>query len=58
MRQDVAGILGGGRINGHVAFVNVLDIAVLVDHERGAIAVATLFVKNSVILNDCAFEVA
>ena len=58
MRQNVAGIGGAGRIDGHTAFVDVLDNSVLVDHKRGAVAIATLFVEDAVILYDGAFEIA
>jgi hypothetical protein len=55
MRQDVAGILGAGRIDGFVAFLDVLDLAVLIDDERSAIRISAVLVKNSVVLDDRAF---
>jgi hypothetical protein len=51
MRQYVAGVGGGGWIDRHAAFIDVSNDAVLVDDERGSIAEALFFIKNSVILH-------
>ena len=56
VRQNVAGVLGAGRIDRYAAFIDVLDNSVLINYERGAIAIATLFVKDAVIFHDGAFE--
>jgi len=44
-------------IDCHAAFVDVLDNSVFVDYKRGAIAIATLFVKDAVVFHDGAFEI-
>ena len=58
MRQDVAGLGGAVRIQGHPAFVDVLDNSVLIDHEGRAIAEALLFVEDSIVLHYSSFEIA
>src|SRR5437773_7753464 len=58
MRQDVASILSAGRIDGFVAFLDVLDDAVFVDYERSAIAVAALFIEDAVVFYHRVFYVA
>ena len=58
MRQDVARVGSAGWIDGHVAFVDVADDAVLVDHECGAIAEALRLVEDSIGLHYCALEIA
>lgn len=58
MHQDVAGIDHGRWIDGHVAFVDVLDDAFFVDHEGGAITEALLFIENAIVFDDGAFEIA
>ena len=58
MRQDVARISRSRGIDSYVAFVYVLDYSVLVDHERRAVAIATLFIEDAIILDDSAFEIA
>ena len=57
MRQHVACFGGGGWIDRDAAFVYVLDDALLVDDECGSIAEALFFVKDSVISDDCSFEI-
>jgi len=56
--QHVTGINNGGRIDRDVAFVDVLNDAVLVDHEGGPIAEALFFVEDTIIFDDGAFEIA
>jgi len=46
------------RIDRDVSFVDVLDDAVFVDHEGGAIAEALFFVEDAIIFDDRAFEIA
>lgn len=58
MRQDVARVRSSGNVDGHVAFIDVLDDSILVDHKRGAISVAAIFVINSVIFHHCVLDVA
>jgi len=58
MRQDVARVRGARRIDSHSSFIDVLDEAVFIDDERGAISVAAFFVKYPVISDDCSFEIA
>src|SRR6266508_1692684 len=55
VRQDVAGIFSARRINCFVAFLDVLDDSVLVDHKRRAISIATFFIEDAVVLNDLTF---
>jgi len=56
--QHVTGVNNGGRIDRDVSFVDVLNDAVLIDHEGGAIAEALLFVEDTIIFDDGAFEIA
>jgi hypothetical protein len=56
--QYVTGINNGGRIDRDVAFVDVLNDAFFVDHEGGPIAEALLFVEDTIIFDDGAFEIA
>ena len=56
--EHVARLHNGGRIDGDVSFVNVLNDAFFIDQERGAISKALLFVKDTVSFDDCAFEIA
>ena len=58
MSQDIAGVLGAGWIDGHVAFVDMLDDSVFIDHKGCPVSVTALFVKDPVIFHDCSFEVA
>src|SRR5476651_672485 len=58
VRQDVAGVLGGGWVDGDVPFVDVLNDPVFVDHKGRAITKALLLVKNSIVLNYRALEIA
>ena len=51
MRQYVAGFRGGGWIDRHAAFVNVLNDSLLVDDEGGSVAEALFLIKDSVILH-------
>jgi len=58
MLKNVTGINNGGRIDRDVAFVDVLNEAFLVDHEGGPVAEALLFVEDTIIFDDGAFEIA
>ena len=58
MLQHVACVDDGRRIDRDVSFVDVLNDAVFIDQEGGAIAKALLFVEDAVILHDGAFEIA
>ena len=58
MRQDIAGILGAGWIDGFVAFLDVLNDSVFVDYERRAITIASIFVEDAVLVHDRSFEIA
>ena len=58
MRQDVAGVLGAGGIDRYVTFVDVLNDPVLIDHKGGAVSIATLFVKDSIVLHHRSFKIA
>ncbi len=58
MRQHVARVFRAGRIDRHVAFVDVLNKTVFVDYKRGAIAVAAFLIEDAILLHDGAFEVA
>src|SRR5215471_8070725 len=58
MRQNVARVLCGGRIDGDVAFIDVLNDSVLVDHKGRTISVAAILVVNAVILHHGSFEIA
>jgi hypothetical protein len=57
MRQYIAGFDGGGWIDRHAAFVDVLNDPVLVDDERGSISEALFFIKNSVIFHHSSLEI-
>lgn len=58
VRQDIAGVLGAGWIDRHVAFVDVLDDSVFIDNEGGAVSIAALFVKDPIVFHDCSLEIA
>ena len=58
MSQHVARLNGRSRIDCNVSFVNVANDPVFIDHEGGAISKALLFIKDTVVFDDCAFEVA
>ena len=58
MRQDIAGVFGAGWIDRHVAFVDMLDDSVFVDHESGPVSIATVFVKDPIVSHDCSLEIA
>src|ERR1041384_8149639 len=58
VRQDVASVGRAGDVDRHVAFVDVLNDPVLVDHERGAISIAAIFVEDAVVFHDRLFDVA
>ena len=54
MRKDIARIFRAGWIDSDVAFVDVLNDSIFIDHERCAIGVTTVFVEDSVVLDDAA----
>ena len=56
--QDIAGVLGAGWIDRHIAFVDMLDDSVFIDNKGCPVSVTALFVKDPVIFHDCSFEVA
>ena len=58
MRQDIARVGRGRRIDRHVAFVDVLNDPLLVYDKGGAITIAALFIEDSVVPDNRAFEVA
>ena len=58
MRQDIARVFCSRRVDRHAAFVDMLNDAVLIDHERRAISVAAFFVEDAVVFHDRAFEIA
>src|SRR5262249_32166503 len=58
VRQDVARIFSAGWVDGIVAFLDMLDNSVFVDHESSTIAVAPFFIKDAVVLDYRAFEIA
>src|ERR1044071_5600969 len=57
MLKHVTSVDDCGWIDRDVAFVDVLNDAFFIDHEGGSIAKALLFVKDTVILHDSAFEI-
>ena len=52
MRQTAAGLVGARRIDGLVAFLDVGDLAVLVDHESGAVGDAELRDQHAILLRN------
>jgi hypothetical protein len=58
VRQDIAGVLGAGWIDGHVALVDMLDDSVFIDNKGGPVAITALFVKDPVVFHDCSLEIA
>jgi hypothetical protein len=58
MLEHVTCIHDGGRIDGDVSFVDLLDDAFLIDQERGAVSKALLLVKDTISFDYCAFEIA
>jgi hypothetical protein len=57
MREHVTRLYSSARIDRDVSFVNVSNDTFLIDHEGGSIAKALLFVKDTVVFNNSAFEV-
>jgi len=57
MREHVTCFDSGARIDGDVSFVDVLNDAVFVDHEGGAVSKTLLFVEDTIVFDDGAFEV-
>ncbi len=58
MLKHVAGVNDRGRIDRDVSFVNVPDDAFFIDQEGGAISKALFLVKDAIVFNDSAFEIA
>ena len=58
MCERVARLSGARRINGRISFLNVPNDAFFINHERGPISKALFFVKDTVILDHSAFEIA
>jgi hypothetical protein len=58
MLKHVTSVDYGRRIDRDVAFVDVTNDAFFVDQESGAISKALLLVKNAIVFDDGAFEVA
>ena len=56
--QYVTCVDNRGWIDGDVSFVNVTNDAFFVDQESGAISKALLLIKNTIVFDDGAFEVA
>ena len=58
MCQDVACIVCGRRVDRHFPFIDVLNNSLGIDHKRGPIAEALIFIENPVILYHRSFEIA
>ena len=56
--QQTAGRVRAARVDGRLPDFDVLDHAVLVDDESGAVRESLLFVQNSVVFGDGPLEVA
>jgi len=56
--QHVTCVNNGGRVDCNVSFVDVLNDAFFVDQEGGPITEALLFVEDTIIFDDGAFEIA
>jgi hypothetical protein len=56
--EHVTRLYNGGGIDGDVAFVNVTNDAFFIDEEGGPISKPLLFVEDTIVLNDSAFEIA
>ncbi len=58
MLKHVTCVDYGRRIDRDVSFVNVTNDAFFIDQESGAISKALLLIKNTIVFDDGAFEVA
>ena len=58
MCQNVACIVCGRRVDRHFPFIDVLNNSLGIDHKRGPIAEALIFIENPVILYHRSFEIA
>ena len=58
MLEDVTRLDNSSRIDRGVSFVDVPNDSFFIDQEGGAISKALLFVKDTIILNYSAFEIA
>jgi hypothetical protein len=56
--EDVTRLDNGSWIDCDVPFVDVSNDAFLIDEEGGAIAKALVLIKNTIVLDDGAFEIA
>jgi hypothetical protein len=56
--EHVACVYGRSWIDRDVSFVDVSNDAFFIDHKRGPIAEALLFVEDAVIFDNGAFEIA
>jgi len=56
--EHVASVDNAGWINCDVSFVDVPNYAFFIDHEGGAIAEALLLIKDTIIPDYSAFEIA
>jgi hypothetical protein len=56
--QHVTRLDDRSRIDRDVSFVNVPDDAFFIDQEGGAISKALLFVEDTIVFHDSAFEIA
>ena len=58
MLENVTRLDNSSRIDGNVSFVDVANDAFFIDQKRSAISKALLFIKNTIIPNYSAFEIA
>ena len=58
MHEHVAGVCHAGWIDCGVSFVNVANDSIFIDHESRAISKALFFVKDAIVLDHSAFEIA
>ena len=58
MLQHVTCVNNSSRVDRNVSFVDMLNDAFFVDQEGGPIAEALLFVEDTIIFDDGAFEIA
>src|SRR5688572_9861630 len=54
--QDIARFGGGGWVDSCATFIDVLNNALFIDHERRAIAKASLFIEDSIVFHDAPFH--
>jgi hypothetical protein len=56
--KDVTRLHDGGWIDGDVSFVNVANDAFFIDQESGAVSKSLLLIKNAIVFDHGAFEIA